>query len=293
MEKVLNVASWNVEHFKNATDPDINRIQRVVKFIAGNDGGPSSIPDIFVLYEVEGKEVYQDFMSGFPDHRFHMTEGKQTQEIFIGVHRKFQTFSTQRLEFKTGREYQRPGLLLAVRADGADYALLFLHIKSGRDTEDFGLRDAALMHAFNLKRALDKASGGDANFIFLGDLNTMGIDDPVPYANRMDQSMDLSSGDEIKRIAYWANRRHMVLLSKEKTLINGSDKEVTWYNGSSSYVPTNLDHVVASEHLQIRGQGDGSSPVSVLGWPKLARTEWSNWFSKYSDHALLYFEVWA
>lgn len=289
MGKVFSIASWNVEHFKKATEPDINRIQRVVKFIAGNDGGPSSIPDIFVLYEVEGKEVYQDFMSEFPDHRFHMTEGKQTQEIFIGVHRKFQTFSTQRLEFKTGREYQRPGLLLAVRADGVDYALLFLHIKSGRDTEDFGLRDAALMHAFNLKRALDKASGGNANYIFLGDLNTMGIDDPVPYSKKM----DLTSEDEIVRIAYWAKRRHMVLLRKEKTLINGSDKEVTWYNGSSGYLPTNLDHVVASDHLQIRGQGDGSSLVSVLGWPKLEQSDWSSWFTKYSDHALLYFEVWT
>lgn len=288
MAKVFSIASWNVEHFKKTTDPDINRVQRVVKFIAGNDGGPSSIPDIFVLYEVEGKEVYKDFMSEFPDHRFHMTEGKQTQEIFIGVHRKFQTFSTQRLEFKTGREYQRPGLLLAVRAGGVDYALLFLHIKSGGNTEDFGLRDAALMHAFNLKRSLDKASGGNANFIFLGDLNTMGIDDPVPYSKKM----DLPSEDEIIRIASWAKRRHMLLLSKEKTLINGSDKEVTWYNGSRNYVPTNLDHVVASEHLKIRGQGNRSSPVSLLGWPKLARTEWSNWFTKYSDHALLYFEVW-
>lgn len=288
MAKVFSIASWNVEHFKKTTDPDISRIQRVVKFIAGNDGGPSSIPDIFVLYEVEGKEVYQDFMSEFPDHRFHMTEGKQTQEIFIGVHRKFQTFSTQRLEFKTGREYLRPGLLLAVRAGGVDYALLFLHIKSGGNTEDFGLRDAALMHAFNLKRSLDKASGGNANFIFLGDLNTMGIDDPVPYSKKM----DLPSEDEIIRIASWAKRRHMLLLSKEKTLINGSDKEVTWYNGSRNYVPTNLDHVVASEHLKIRGQGNRSSPVSLLGWPKLARTEWSNWFTKYSDHALLYFEVW-
>ena len=289
MAKVFSVASWNVEHFKKTTEPDIDRIQRVAKFISGNDGGPASIPDIFVLYEVEGKEVYQDFMSGFPDHRFHMTEGKQTQEIFIGVHRKFQTFSTQRLEFKTGREYQRPGLLLAVRADGADYALLFLHIKSGRDTEDFGLRDAALMHAFNLKRALDKASGGNANFIFLGDLNTMGIDDPVPYLKKM----DLTSEEEIIRIASWAKRRNMVLLSKEVTSIDGVDKEVTWYNGSSGYVPTNLDHVVASEHLQIRSQGNGPFNVSILGWPRLVQNEWSNWFSRYSDHAMLYFEVWT
>ena len=288
MGKVFSVASWNVEHFRRNTDPDRNRVKRVARFVAGNDGGPSAIPDIFALYEVEGKEVYQDFMSEFPNHRFHMTEGKQTQEIFIGIHRKFQTFTTQRLEFKTHREHLRPGLLLAVREGEVDYVLLFLHIKSGDNTEDFGLRDAALIHAFNLKRALDDISGGKANFIFMGDLNTMGIDDPVPYSKKM----DLSSEDEIARITSWAKRRNMVLLSKEKTSIGNSDKEVTWYNGSSGYVPTNLDHVVASEHLQIRSQGNGPFEISVLGWPKLAQSDWNSWFDKYSDHALLYFEVW-
>jgi hypothetical protein len=217
-----------------------------------------------------------------------MTEGEQTQEIFVGVHRRFQTFTTQRLEFKTGRAHQRPGLLLAVRADGVDYALLFLHIKSGADTEDFGLRDAALMHAFNLKKALDRISDGRANFIFMGDLNTMGIDDPVPYSKRM----DLSSEDEVARIASWARRANMRLLNKEKTNVGNCDREVTWYNGSIHYVPANLDHVVASEHLQIRSQGNSPSEISVLGWPKLAQSDWTSWFAEYSDHALLYFEVW-
>jgi len=288
MGKVFSVASWNVEHFKMNTDPDRDRVRRVAKFVAGSDGGPSAIPDIFALYEVEGKEVYQDFMSEFPNHRFHMTEGEETQEIFIGVHSKFQTFTTQRMEFKTGRAEQRPGLLLAVRAGGVDYALLFLHIKSGSNTEDFGLRDAALMHAFNLGRALDSVSGGKANFIFMGDLNTMGIDDPVPRSTKM----NLSSDDEVARIASWAKTRKMVRLSKEKTRIGDSDKEVTWYNGSPGYAPTNLDHVLASEHLQIRSQGNGPFKISILGWPKLAQSNWRSWFTKYSDHALLYFEVW-
>lgn len=288
MPKVFSVASWNVEHFKNTSASDEARIQRVTKFISSNDGGPTSVPDIFALYEVEGKDVFQDFMDEFPNHRFHLTEGKQTQEIFVGVHRKLQTFSTQRLEFKTGREYQRPGLLLTIRVDGINYSLLFLHVRSGSGTEDFGLRDAALAHAFNLKRALDRASGGNANFIFLGDLNTMGIDDPVPYSKRM----DLTPEGEVARIASWARRRDMVLLSKEATSVNGVEEEVTWYNGSSRYVPTNLDQVVASEQLEIRSQGNGPFRVSVLGWPKLAQSEWSNWISRYSDHAMLYFEIW-
>jgi len=288
MAKVFSVSSWNVEHFKKTSDYDAARIQRVAKFIAGDDGGPASVPDIFVLYEVEGRDIYQDFMKEFPDHRFHLTEGKQTQEIFVGVHRKLQTFSTQRLEFKTGREYQRPGLLLTIRTGGNDYSLLFLHIRSGSGTEDFGLRDAALEHAFNLKKALDKVSENGANFIFLGDLNTMGIDDPVPYS----KIMDLTSEKEVTRIASWAKKRDMILLSKDATPINNIDKEVTWYNGSSSYVPTNLDHVVASKHLEIHPKVNGQSRVTVLGWPRLAQSEWSNWFHWYSDHAMLYFEVW-
>jgi len=288
MPKVFSVSSWNVEHFKNTSASDANRIKRVAKFISGNNGGPTSVPDIFALYEVEGKDIFQDFMIEFPNHRFHLTEGKQTQEIFIGVHNRLQTFSTQRLEFKTGREYQRPGLLLTIRVNGIDYSLLFLHIRSGSGTEDFGLRDAALEHAFNLKKALDKVAGGNANFTFLGDLNTMGIDDPVPYSKKM----DLSSEEEMARISFWANQRNMVLLSKETTCIDGTNKEVTWYNGSSNYKPTNLDHVIASQQLQIRSQGNGPFNITILGWPKLPRTKWKNWFSQYSDHAMLYFEIW-
>lgn len=288
MPKIFSVASWNVEHFRKKSAFDAARVVRVAKFISGSDGGPASVPDIFALYEVEGKKIYQDFMDEFPDHRFHLTEGKQSQEIFVGVHRKFQTFSTQRLEFKTGREYLRPGLLLTVRNGGADYSLLFLHIRSGDAPEDFGLRDAALVHAYALKKALDKAAGGSANFIFLGDLNTMGMDDTVPYS----KVMDFSAEEEVDRIADWAKRRDMLLLNKDPTAIGGAVKEVTWYNGSSGYIPTNLDHVVASKHMKVRSQGNGPFNVSVLGWPKVAEPQWADWFDKFSDHALLYFEVW-
>jgi len=286
MAKVFSVASWNVEHFGH----DPARVQLVARFIAGQNGGPATIPDVFALYEVEGKDAYHEFMSRFPDHRFHLTEGRQTQEIFIGVHKKLQSFSTQRMEFKTGREYQRPGLLLSIRKNDVNYSLLFLHIRSGDGTEDFGMRDRALAHAFNLKKTLDDMSGvtGPANLIFLGDLNTMGIDDPVPYS----RVMDFSPEDEVKRIARWAGRRHMTLLSKERTKINDTLKEVTWWNGSSGYEISNIDHVVSSDHMDIRSQGNGPQAVSVLGWPKLPPSQWNAWFTQYSDHAMLYFEIW-
>jgi len=284
MQKIFSVSSWNVEHFKDESQ----RVKKVADFINGLNGGPQNVPDVFALYEVEGKDIYQEFMTTFPDHRFHLTEGKQTQEIFIGVHRNFQTFSTQRLEFKTGKDYLRPGLLLTIHANNSHYPILFLHIKSGSNTEDFGLRDTALINAFNLKKALDKAVGGKSNFIFMGDMNTMGIDDPVPYS----KIMDISSGQEIERIGKWAKRRKMLLLSKDKTLIDGIEQEVSWYNGSKNYKPTNLDHVVVSDQMKIRDQAGNMGNISVLGWPKLPEADRDEWFIKYSDHGMLYFEVW-
>lgn len=285
MPKIFSVASWNVEHFKN----DTSRVKRVAQFISGQNGGPVNTPDIFALFEVEGKYIFQEFMNQFPDYRFHLTEGKQSQEIFIGVHKKLQSFSTQRLEFKTKREFQRPGLLLTVRINDTNYTLLFLHIRSGSNTEDFGLRDAALIHAFNLKKALDEVQGNPSNYVFLGDLNTMGIDDPVPYS----KILDFSAEDEIDRIAEWSKKRKMMLLKKETTNIDGQSKEVTWYNGSSNYKPTNLDHVIASEHMDVRSQQSVKNTASLFGWPKLNRSQWNSWFSQYSDHAMLYFEIWS
>ena len=284
MPKVFSVASWNVEHFSD----DLSRVKRIAEFISGQHNGPTNVPDIFAIYEVEGKEVFREFMNTFPDYRFHITEGKETQEIFIGVHRNLQTFSTQRLEFKTKREHQRPGLLLTVRVNDINYPLLFLHNKSGSNTEDFGLRDAALLSAFKLKKTLDLVGGGASNFIFIGDLNTMGIDDPVPYST----TMDFSAEEEVERLGIWAEKRGMKLMIKDKTLVDGLEKEITWYNGSSGYVPTNLDHVVASDHMDIRSAINGPNNISLFGWPKLPLSQWNNWFTQFSDHALLYFEVW-
>ncbi len=284
MPKLFSVASWNIEHLKGS----ITRVKRIAEFIKGQHGGSAQIPDIFALYEVEGKDIYFEFMEQFPDYRFHLTEGKQTQEIFIGVRSDFQTFTTQRLEFKTKREYQRPGLLLSVQVNNEHYPLLFLHIKSGSKTEDFGLRDAALTSAFKLKKALDAAGGGNSNFIFMGDLNTMGIDDPVPYS----KELDFSPEEEVARIAKWAEKREMLLLSKDKTIIDGEPEEVSWYNGGNTYEPTNLDHVVVSDHLDIRDQNGLIGNVTVLGWPKLHKDDWKLWFDEFSDHAMLYFEVW-
>ena len=65
----------------------------------------------------------------------------------------------------------------------------------------------------------------------------------------------------------------------------------TWWNGSESRYPqSDLDHVIASNHIvfkQIKG-----AQVDVRGWPALDSVEKQDQrIEDYSDHGLLYFEV--
>jgi hypothetical protein len=96
--KAYSLASWNVEYFRN---PD-SRVDRVVDFLV--DLGP---PDVFGLYEVEGKEVYEALMTKMPSYTFHITEGPEVQEILVGVSSKLTAFFTQRLEFNEGIQFLR------------------------------------------------------------------------------------------------------------------------------------------------------------------------------------------
>jgi len=272
---IIEVAGWNIEHFRG----DPARVERAIGFVRGNDGGPRRVPDVLALFEVEGKRVFHDIVEALPEHSFHLTEGKQTQEILVAVRREMQWFATQRMEFKTGRDHLRPGLLLTLKKEGKLFSLLLLHIKAGSSPEDFGLRDAALVHAFNLKKALDRAGKGRANFAVLGDLNTVGVDDTVPYGTVLDQKPE----KEIARLADWAERRGMVL--------HRPDREHTWWNGSGTYAPAHLDHVIAAEHLEVTRPGNKEPGTTVLGWPKLEGDERRKWIETFSDHAMLSFEL--
>ena len=80
MAKLFSVASWNVEHFKG-DGPDSARVDRVVAFLAEQK------PDIFGMFEVEGKTVFETLVQRMPNYTFQITEGQQTQEILIGVKR--------------------------------------------------------------------------------------------------------------------------------------------------------------------------------------------------------------
>jgi len=266
MAKAFTVASWNVEHFKNKKD----RVDRVCAFLKKQN------PDIFALYEVESADVYFAMMDTFPTHSFHITEGDQSQEIFVGVRRTMPSFFTQKLEFKSGNTYLRPGALLTVRVSGKDFQLLFLHTKSSADPIGLGLRDDMFARAIKFKRLLDKLAGGvgKANFMFLGDLNTMGM--TYPYK----KSIDFET--ELKKLDAAAKRVKMRRLSK--------NKPNTWWNGGTTFGPSNIDHVLLSDHLTVK-QSQGTDIV-VHGWPEFDdEAKQKEWISNYSDHGLLFFQV--
>jgi hypothetical protein len=269
MTKAFSVASWNVEHF--GKDEDKEKIEPIVNYLAEQDA------DIVSIYEVESSLVFEPLMKAMPNYQFHITEGRQVQEVLIGVRHGVSAYITQKLEFKSGQSTLRPGVLVTVKKEGEFYPILFLHLKSSTNPKSLGLRDDMLYRAFKFRGVLDKAAGGEgkSHYLFLGDLNTMGMEYPGGH--------DIDPLVEINRIKERAASQEMRLLTK--------NADATWWNGpGSGYAPGNFDHVVAAEHLQF-GSFDGVE-VDVRGWTKEPTdAEKGAWIKKYSDHALLYFEL--
>ena len=161
-------------------------------------------------------------------------------------------FFTQRTEFKSGLWALRPGALLTLTIDGEEYPLLFLHTKSGVEPLGLGLRDDMLNRALDFKKVLEAVAGEVPNYMFLGDLNTMGMQ--YKYLRERDIAADL----EVLKAAKFAEGRGMRLLVK--------DEPATWWNGGTSLAPSNLDQVVAVEHMAFKDFN--GAEVTVLGWPK-------------------------
>lgn len=270
MAKAFSVASWNVEHFQNREPQNEGRIA----FLAEQK------PDVIAIYEAEGAEVWRELMDGFPRYSFFITEGVNAQEILLGIGPRVTGFVTQKLEFQARDAYMRPGAFLTVRAGGATYSLLFLHVASMRDPRGFGLRSDMLDKALAFKKVIDRAAGGQANFMFLGDLNAMGLDYVYGKTGRRLDRVEVSAGQELDRLRYEAGKRGMRVLAKSHAM--------TWR--SQGELRSDLDHVVAAEHLRFKRFG--SAEVDVRGWPTLPDDDAQRkWNEDFSDHALLYFEV--
>ncbi|MBZ5497808.1 MAG: endonuclease/exonuclease/phosphatase family protein [Acidobacteriia bacterium] len=267
MTKAFSLASWNVEHFKEAN----SRVERVIAFLK------SVNPDVFALYEVEGKEVFAELSTAMPSYQFHITEGPQVQEILVGVRQGLTAFFTQKLEFKAGNPSLRPGALLTITVAGTHYPILFLHTKSGPKPIGWGIRDDMLERALKFKNVLKKSGdGSEPNYIFLGDLNTMGM-------NYLIKKYNIPADEELQKLDTVAKKYGMRRLTKTSPY--------TWWNGPQSGIaPSNLDQVVAAQHL--RFAQFGGQDVSVRGWPEQPTDQAKGvWIKDYSDHGLLYLEV--
>jgi hypothetical protein len=269
MAKAFSVVSWNCEHWKDKDPRNEDRIG----FLA------SMKADVVALYEVEGKEVWRSVMEGMPGYSFFITEGQNTQEILVGIGPDTTAFLTQKIEFQSRDAFMRPGAFLTVRAGGTDYSMLFLHLASMTDARGFGLRTDMIQRALEFKGYLDKVTGGKANFMFMGDMNVMGLD----YVFGKDGGSLLhdrvSAEHELAALAYAAGKTDMRVLTKTA--------DFTWHGDGK--MRSNLDHVVASN--QIEFEQFGGRDIKVRGWPELPESEQGDWVKKFSDHALLYFEV--
>ena len=96
------------------------------------------------------------------------------------------------------------------------------------------------LSTLRLKKTLQGAAapGKPVNYLFLGDLNTMGMEDLFKEYNILPEI-------ELKKIDAIAKKRKMRTLTKSRPH--------PWSNGSKSrYKPSYLDHVVAADHLQFK-----------------------------------------
>jgi hypothetical protein len=270
MAKIFSFAWWNVRHFSGKPE----RVGRVVGLLREKN------PDVFAIFEVQGKQVFEELMQAMPTHSFFITENtvQSDMEILVGTRNTIQSFVTQREEFRSMVPTLRPGALATLRIGGLDYALLFIHPKSFDEPRDWGLRDDMFKHVASLKRTLDRgaAAGETARFICLGDLNTMGM------SAAYNEKSDLTDAEEIRFLERRMKSVTMRRLSKTH--------EATWWNGKETQPPGSLDQAFADASLNF-GQ-IGGKDIQVFGWPeKPTLTEKLAWIAAFSDHALLYGEV--
>lgn len=271
MAKILSFLSWNVENFHN----DPTRVDDVVDQLV------AKAPDVFGMYEVKGAAVFEALTAKMPNYVFSITESPGIPEILVGIKNGLSGFVTQKDELQSKVPTLRPGALATITIASTTYSLLFLHMKSFPDPRDWGLRDDMFKHVASLKRAIDKTLPGaeKANFVALGDVNTMGMSAPYNDELDIDGSKELEFID--KRMT--ANVNGMRRLPKTH--------DVTWWNKNEKPGPSDLDQVFASDHLNFKKFGT-TAEVEVSGWvSESSDDDKKAWIDKFSDHSILYGEI--
>ena len=271
----FSILSWNVEKF----DGEVTQLDEVSNHISNHD------PDVFGILEVENVGIVDLIVNYLDDYDYHLTDGPQNKEILVGVRRnKFEqvTFSQKR-QFKVYNPFLRPGAFLTLKYQGAHYNVLYLHTDSGTEAPDFGNRTEMFEKIWRLRLTLNKINPdpGPAKFIVLGDLNTMGLQ----YPYRRVSHVLVNEEDEIAALKEYADRRDMVLLTKEfDTTFNNLRYE------------SNLDHIITTENISFRDLGqrvvDGRPfQIKITGWHQLQGAARTRFINEISDHCSLYCEI--
>ena len=141
--------------------------------------------------------------------------------------------------------------------------------------------------AFNLKRKLDNLTDSTTNFVILGDLNTMGLKYPKQIiADRIaDTDREIDYIDQSQRIGRYGRQPRMRRLKKP-----------VGTHLSTRYGIADLDHIIASEHLNFKSQQNfgenGNFEVLLYGWRQFTDKQEKIKFAKeISDHCLLLCEL--
>jgi hypothetical protein len=279
---------WNVEKFK-ATNT--TRIRTVADHIKDQN------PDVLCILEFMGKssalnpsqkkDAARRLISEFlPKYDFGLTDSKKRIEILTGWKRdKFgQVLYTQRREFDVQNPNLRPGGLLSLRENGATsfHNFLFLHTDSGRTKRDYDNRQAMFKKIWKLKKALQgiPIQAGEARFLALGDLNTMG-------RSAVGAQPSISGTKEIAQLQQDAVANGMRILSKSFNK--------TWSNASGT-TKSDLDHVIASDDLAFAewtlvGAPSTEFEVEVKGWNERSGNARRSFIENISDHCSLWGEI--
>lgn len=283
----FTVLSWNVEHFKGASDDHADDIAGFIK---------QYTPDVIAIYELEDSHGGFIFaQTHFNEFLTFITEGQNNQEILILI--KSSRFDhvavTQQHKFKIGNPYLRPGALVTLTQEGIYTNLLFLHSASGVLGDAFGDRLEIINHVFSLNKRLqeiEENSGQVARLVVTGDFNTMGLHFPRDLVSHRVQHYQ----DEVAGIAHLASRAHrknfqgMTFAAKEHDLTFSNPKDQD---------QGDLDHVLVSAGISLVNRGNRPSDgtpfqVSVQGWIQQPSGQVRDDFiNTRSDHCALVFEV--
>ena len=273
----ISFLSWNVRHFRG----DEDRAREVSRLVT------SLGPDLFGLLEFKAKPVMRTLMfEEFPLYDFAVTDSKNGMEITVGWKRgRFdQAIWTQKREFLAGNINLRPGGLLTVNDAGNLFNFLFLHTDSGTGTTDYQNRQDMFKKVWKLNTRLKSISSAAApNLVALGDLNTMG------------QGTVLTGEDEIDELRIDAENNNMRLLSKDDVNTwhqwgkgpRGNRRKLTVAELARAKT-SDLDHVLASDDLNMTVAGVNGEMIHVEGWQQKQNQERCDFLWDLSDHSAIF-----